>query len=90
MDGRRQRLADARARRQTAIDAIMDARRKRLEDGPQFHSEYLKSEDGAFQKLETKLSHEKGIRNPAAVAAAAGREKYGESGMEKKSEAGRK
>lgn len=43
-----------------------------------------------FSKLEHKLAHEKGITNPAAVAAHIGREKYGAAGMAKKSAAGRK
>ena len=34
-----------------------------------------------FAKLEKNLSHEKGVENPAAVAAAAGREKYGNKKM---------
>ena len=32
---------------------------------------------GRFKALKNKLSHEKGVRNPGAVAAAIGRAKYG-------------
>jgi hypothetical protein len=32
---------------------------------------------GRFAKLEGKLSHEKGIKNPGALAAFIGRRKYG-------------
>lgn len=32
-----------------------------------------------FNKLEGELSHEKGVRNPGAVAASIGRKKYGKS-----------
>jgi hypothetical protein len=42
-----------------------------------------------FKKLEGKLAHEKGVRDPAAVAAAIGRKKYGAEGMAKKSAAAR-
>lgn len=34
---------------------------------------------GRFRALENKLSHEKGVRNPGAVAASIGRKKYGAS-----------
>lgn len=34
-----------------------------------------------FAKLKNKLAHEKGVKNPAAVAAAVGREKYGNKKM---------
>ena len=47
-------------------------------------------EHEGFHKLETSLAHEKGVHDPKAVAAAIGREKYGEAAMEKKAEAGRK
>jgi len=43
-----------------------------------------------FSKLEKKLSHQKGITNPAGLAAKIGRDKYGKKGMEKKAAAGRK
>lgn len=43
-----------------------------------------------FSKLKSKLSHEKGVRDPGAVAAAIGRRKYGKKGMEKKAAEGRK
>lgn len=43
-----------------------------------------------FKKLKGKLSHEKGVKDPGALAAAIGRNKYGAAGMAKKSAAGRK
>ena len=64
--------------RKSRVDAIMDARRQRIADGP-------------FQKLENKLAHEKnGPSDPAAVAAKIGREKLGQAEMTRRSEAGRK
>lgn len=42
-----------------------------------------------FKKLEGELSHEKGVKDPGAVAAAIGRKKYGEKAMAAKSAAGR-
>jgi hypothetical protein len=42
-----------------------------------------------FSALKNKLSHESGIRNPGAVAAAIGRKKYGEQKMAKASSFGR-
>jgi hypothetical protein len=43
-----------------------------------------------FQKLENELSHEKGVTNPAGLAAEIGRKKYGAKGMAAKAAAGRK
>lgn len=43
-----------------------------------------------FKKLENKLAHKPGITNPAAVAAAIGRKKFGAKGMAAKAAAGRK
>lgn len=43
-----------------------------------------------FEKLKNKLAHEKGIRDPAAVVAAAGREKYGNKKMASLAKAGKK
>lgn len=43
-----------------------------------------------FNKLKNKLSHEKGITNPGALAAKIGREKYGKDGMAAKAAAGKK
>ena len=40
-----------------------------------------------FNKLKGELAHKKGIRNPAAVAAKIGMEKYGKEGMEAKAHA---
>lgn len=45
--------------------------------------------DGSFAKLENSLAKKPGVANPAALAASIGRKKYGEAGMERKSEAGR-
>lgn len=42
-----------------------------------------------FSKLENELAHKKGVRDPASVAAAIGRKKYGKAGMAKKAAAGR-
>lgn len=44
----------------------------------------------AFEKLEHKVAREPGVRNPAAVAAAAGIRKYGKAGMARKAAAGRR
>ncbi len=43
-----------------------------------------------FASLKNKLAHEKGIKNPGAVAAAVGREKYGNKKMAALSKAGKK
>lgn len=43
-----------------------------------------------FKKLESKLSHEKGISDPAGLAASIGRKKFGTKKFEHKAEAGRK
>ncbi len=48
-----------------------------------------KDEHLGFKKLEGELAHEKGVKDPAAVAAAIGRKKYGAEGMAKKAAAGR-
>lgn len=45
---------------------------------------------GRFKALEAKISHEPGIDNPAAVAAAIGRKKYGGAKMAAMAAAGRK
>ncbi len=37
-----------------------------------------------FKRLERRLSHEKGVTDPAALAAHIGDEKYGKEGMAKK------
>jgi hypothetical protein len=47
-------------------------------------------QEGDFKNLEKKLSHQKGVTNPAGLAAKIGRDKYGKAGMEKKAAAGRK
>lgn len=43
-----------------------------------------------FKKLEGELAHKPGVHDPAAVAAAIGREKYGSAGMARKAAAGRR
>ena len=43
-----------------------------------------------FKKLEGELSHEKGITDPAALAASIGRKKYGEKKMEGLSKHGKR
>lgn len=45
---------------------------------------------GRFEKLKNKLSHKKGIYNPAGLAAAIGRKKYGSKKMAKFASQGRK
>lgn len=45
---------------------------------------------GRFKALEGKLSHEKGIKHPGALAAYIGRKKYGAKKMAKWSAAGEK
>lgn len=47
-------------------------------------------EHEGFEKVERSVAHEKGVRDPAAVAAAIGRKKYGEAEMARKSAEGRK
>lgn len=44
---------------------------------------------GRFQKLKNMLAHKPGIKNPGAIAAKIGREKYGEKKMTKMSVAGK-
>lgn len=43
-----------------------------------------------FKKLKEKLSNQKGIKDPGALAASLGREKYGNAKMNKLSKAGKK
>lgn len=43
-----------------------------------------------FKKLKGKLSHEKSVKDPAALAASIGKKKYGNKGMAKKAAAGKK
>ena len=52
-------------------------------------SERAKDEHEGFAKLKGELSHEKGVTDPAALAASIGRKKYGAAGMAKKAAAGR-
>ncbi|MHB8816951.1 MAG: hypothetical protein ACYDAE_27320 [Steroidobacteraceae bacterium] len=46
--------------------------------------------DGPFQTMERKVAHEKGVHDPAAVAAAIGRKALGQKEMTARSVAGRK
>lgn len=43
-----------------------------------------------FAKLERRLAHRKGVRDPRALAAWIGRRKYGAAGMARKAAAGRR
>lgn len=43
---------------------------------------------GAFKRLESKLAGEKGVRDPAALAASIGNKKFGKSAMEKGAKSG--
>lgn len=43
-----------------------------------------------FTRLERRLAHRKGVRNPRALAASIGRKKYGSEGMARKAAAGRR
>lgn len=43
-----------------------------------------------FESLKNKLSKEKGVKNPGAVAAAIGREKYGNAKMASMAKKGKK
>ena len=45
---------------------------------------------GRFAKLEKSIAAKSGVKNPAAVAAAVGRKKYGAKKMAKMAAAGRK
>lgn len=45
---------------------------------------------GRFAALENKLSHQKGVTNPAALAAAIGRRKYGNAKFNAMSASGKK
>ena len=45
---------------------------------------------GRFQALKSKLAKEPGVKNPGAVAAAIGRNKYGAGAMTKMATKGRK
>jgi len=47
-------------------------------------------EESKFKNLEKTLSHQKGVTNPAGLAAKIGRDKYGKKEMERKAAAGRK
>lgn len=45
---------------------------------------------GRFARLKALVSKEKGVTNPGAIAAAAGREKYGSSRFQAMASAGKK
>lgn len=45
--------------------------------------------DGDFAELESKLSHEKGVTDPAGLAAKIGMEKMGKTAFEEKAKEGR-
>jgi hypothetical protein len=46
-------------------------------------------EGGRFQKLKNMISREKGVKDAGAIAAAAGREKYGNAKFQKMAAAGK-
>lgn len=51
---------------------------------------YPKTGDGDFAELENKLAHEKGVTDPAGLAAKIGIEKLGKGEFERRAEEGRK
>lgn len=53
-------------------------------------SKVLGKEEIGFKKLKQKLAHKKGVSDPAAVAAAIGRKKYGQAEMTARSKEGKK
>jgi len=53
------------------------SKKKSASDEVPSDSDMSMAEDGPFQKLEGKLSHEKGVHDPAALAASIGRKKLG-------------
>lgn len=73
----------------TAIERTRAGERVRVADGKKVEPAKARDEHVGFKKLEGELAHEKGVHNPAAVAASIGREKYGKEGMAKKAAAGR-
>lgn len=58
-------------------------------DTPSPVPDAARDEHEGFKKLEGELSREKGVTDPAALAASIGRKKYGAEGMAKKSAAAR-
>lgn len=56
-----------------------------MEETLQLDEEYM-----GFKKLKGKLSHQKGVHDPGALAASIGRKKYGKKGMARKAAVGRK
>ena len=61
---------------------------ERLENEPK--KEPVEEKKIGFKQLAQKLAHKKGVKDPKALAAHIGREKYGAAGMAKKSAAGKK
>lgn len=50
----------------------------------------MASRSSKFARLQRRLAHRKGVRNPRALAAWIGRRKYGKAGMARKAAAGRR
>ena len=55
-----------------------------------FLRQHKRLKESKFSRLSGELSHEKGVRDPDAVAAKIGREKLGQKEMTRRSVAGRK
>lgn len=67
------------------------AQRKSLKGGPNQPASKAKlGSGGRFKALTAKIGHKSGVRDPAAVAAAIGRSKYGKAKFQKLAAAGRK
>lgn len=67
------------------------AKKKSLKGGPNQPASKAKlGSGGRFKALKNKLAHEKGVRNPGAIAAAIGRSKYGKKRFQKMAAKGRK
>ena len=67
------------------------AKRKSLKGGKsQPASKAPAGQGGRFKALVKKIGHKSGVRNPAAVAAAIGRSKFGKSKFQKMAAHGKK
>jgi hypothetical protein len=79
-------FAQARAALRHAVGANWQ---KKVDWAIEFIDGHAEDAHLGFKKLEGKLSKEKGVTDPAALAASIGRKKYGAKGMAAKSAAGR-
>lgn len=92
-DGDNDAYADRQAEKAVDHRDHMDKAKRRLRPSGSIKPTKGMYEDAidekhiGFKKLEGELSHEKGVKNPGALAAFIGRKKYGAKGMEKKAEA---